>query len=375
MSGLSIKKVMRPLTFAQIRWVTPDRRGSSDPRIARIYGEMDRVFGVISPPIALHSPAPDTMAATWMIMYESLLAPGRISRPAKEAIATAISVANTCPYCVTIHGTMMEALDFKQAADAIAADSASEVADPEVRAISAWARASARADSAASHAPPFPASHAADAVAVVLQFQYFNRMVNVFLGEAPIPDGAPKAVLRVVRPMLGRFLHAGYRNSAPPGASLDLLPEAGLPSELWWAAGDARIAQAVARAYGAVEEAGLRSVPRAVRSLVLGRLVEWDGQPMGLSRAWVEEAVLELPASERAAGRLALLVALASYQVDETVIAAFRAGEPSDRALVELTSWASMAAAVRAAGWTWSSGSGPGRPVAVDGGSGYQGSE
>lgn len=368
MSGLSIKKVMRPLTFAQIRWVTPDRTGGSDPRLARVYAEMDRVFGVISPPIALHSPAPDTLAAAWMVMYETLLAPGLVSRPAKEAIATAVSVGNTCPYCVTIHGTMMQTLDHKQAADAIAADSSAQIADPEVRAISAWARAAARADTAASHAPPFPASHAADAVGVVLQFQYFNRMVNVFLGDAPVPDGVPLAAMRVVRPMLSRFLRAGYRNEAPPGASLDLLPEAQLPPALWWAAGNPTIAPAVARADAAVEAAGRRTVPPAVRSLVLSELLEWDGQPKGLSRAWVEQAIKAVPVPERPAARLALLVAMASYQVDSTVIEAYRARERSDRALVELTSWASMAAAVRATSWVWISGSGPGRPVAVEGG-------
>ena len=354
MSGLSIKKAVRPLTFSQVRWVSPVRRGGADtdPRITTIYREMERVFGVISPPIALHSPAPDTLAAAWTLLYETLLVPGRIGRAEKEAIAMAISVGNACPYCVTVHGTMMQTLDHKQAANAIAADSAAAVTDPSVRAISAWARASVRADTAAANEPPFPIAHAADAVGVVLQFHYINRMVNVFLGDAPKPDFAPNAVLRVVRPMLSRLMYSGYQNEAPAGASLDLLPDAPLPPTLWWAGSDPFIAQAVARADSAIEAAGRRSVPRAVRSLVLAELAGWEGQHKGPSRAWVEQSVRELPEPERPAGRLALLIALASYQVDETVIEAFRARQPSDAALVELASWASMAAAVRATTWT-----------------------
>ena len=51
----------------------------------------------------------------------------------------------------------------------------------------------------------------------------------------------------------------------------------------------------------------------------------------------------ELPETERGAGRLALFVAKAVYQVDETVVAG--AGTAGDRGLVELVSWAGYAAA------------------------------
>ena len=371
MSGIRTR-VMRPLTFAQIRRVSPVRRGGSDRRLAAMYQDMERVFGVISPPIALHSPAPDTMAAAWTLLYETQLVPGIVDRAAKEAIATAISKGNDCPYCVTVHGTMMETLDYGQAAAAIAADSAEKITDPAVRAVSAWARASVRADTAAEHEPPFEPAHAPEAMGIVLQYQYINRMVNVFLGEAPLPKGVPGVMMRFVRPQLAKMLYLGYQNEPAPGGSLDLLPAAPLRPALWWAADDARVAKAVARADAAIEGAGRRSVPAEVRELVLTELAAWDGQPKGVSRAWVNEAVRGLAAEQQPAGRLALLVAFASYQVDDAVVEAFRAGQPTDTALVELTSWASMAAAVRATEWTWISGTGPGRPVALEGGAAEQ---
>ncbi|BCB89759.1 hypothetical protein Psuf_070720 [Phytohabitans suffuscus] len=84
------------------------------------------------------------------------------------------------------------------------------------------------------------------------------------------------------------------------------------------------------------------------------------GEETGISRAWCEELVAELPASERAAGRLALLAALASYQVDDTVVAEFRAAAPDDRTLVEAAAWASFAAARRIGSWHNPAGDGQG---------------
>jgi hypothetical protein len=85
---------------------------------------------------------------------------------------------------------------------------------------------------------------------------------------------------------------------------------------------------------------------------VADELAVWHGRPKGLSRAWVEDATSALSASERPAGRLALLTAIASYAVDAGVIDRFRAVQPADDALVGLTSWASLTAARHVAGWT-----------------------
>jgi hypothetical protein len=136
-----------------------------------------------------------------------------------------------------------------------------------------------------------------------------------------------------------------------PGTSLDLLPDAPLPADLRWAAGNTAIAEAYARGCAAVEGAGRRSVPPEVRELVREHLSRWDGRPIGPSRGWVEDAVAGLPAEQRPAGRLALLTALASYQIDQPVIDRFRAQCPDDGTLIDLTSWASLAAARRVGSW------------------------
>jgi AhpD family alkylhydroperoxidase len=348
-----VRKALRPLSFQQVRHVSPVRRGGADERVSVIYREMDRLFGVISPPVALHSPAPDVLAATWMIMSEALLVNGMVDRKVKEAVATAVSLGNECPYCVTVHGTMMRSLGADADARAVADDRIADIADPEVRAVSAWIRANANPAPAAGDdaKPPFPPEQTPEMLGVALVFHYFNRMVNVFLPDAPLPPLAPAAMLKVVLPVLGRFLRSAYRNHAPVvGGTLSLLPEAPLPPELAWATDNPTIADAFSRASAAYEEAGRRAVPTAVRDLVRAELAAWDGQPKGMSRAWVEDAIRDLPAADQPAGRLALLIALASYQVDQGAVDAYRATAQGDAKLVELASWASFTASVRAAG-------------------------
>jgi hypothetical protein len=80
-------------------------------------------------------------------------------------------------------------------------------------------------------------------------------------------------------------------------------------------------------------------------------LENWHGEQRGPGRAWLDSAVSALPPADRPAGNLALLTALASSQVDRSVVQMFRASQPGDTTLVELTAWASFAAARRVGSW------------------------
>ena len=61
--------------------------------------------------------------------------------------------------------------------------------------------------------------------------------------------------------------------------------------------------------------------------------------------------VAGLAPADRPAGRLAILTALASYQVSDAIIDEFRRGGGTDRALIEVTSWAALVAARRVGSW------------------------
>jgi AhpD family alkylhydroperoxidase len=302
--------------LAGVRHVNPVAPSAATGLVAEVYDQLERDFGLLAPPVALHSPAPLPLAASWALLRETLVADGRADRAAKEAVAVAVSHANACPYCVQVHAATLHDL----------------TAAPPVPALAAWVTGSVEER-------PFPPEWEADLLGVVVAFHYFNRMVNVFLDDSPMPAVSASFGDR----LLGRFTGVPARAPHQPGASLHLLAPAALPPDLRWAEGNPAVADALARVAAAL---ALPEVPAAVRGVVRRQLEVWDGAPRGLSGAWVEEAVADVPAADRDTARLALLTAFASHRVDDTVVAAL-AGD--DRELVELTSWASFAAARRVA--------------------------
>ncbi|MEU5903148.1 carboxymuconolactone decarboxylase family protein [Micromonospora sp. NPDC047467] len=341
MSGLYARVARRP-SRAHVRRVTPVPVERADGLVAAVYQQVERDFGMLAPPVSLHSPAPQVLAACWVTLRETLVAAGRVDRATRETVAAAVSAANSCPYCVEVHSATLDGL-LRPASDAPDDARLARVAD--------WARAGTARTSARQAAPPVAHDEAVELLGVALAFQYLNRMVNVFLEPSPIPAGVPEAFRGGVRKVFGRLMARGARGDRPAGAALELLPSAPSAPDLGWTAGHPILADALARGGAAVDAAGRRSVPESVRELVVARLDTWDGLPTGLSRAWVGDAVRDLPAADRPAGQLALLTAFAAYQVDDEVVAGVRAGGADDRALVELTAWASMTAARRVVAW------------------------
>ncbi|WBB80687.1 carboxymuconolactone decarboxylase family protein [Micromonospora sp. WMMD882] len=338
-------------SLVDVRHVTPVRPGAARGPLADLYRQVEQEFGVLAPPVVLHSPEPTALAACWAMLRESLVAGGRVDRAAKEAVAAAVSRSNTCPYCVEVHGSALRALAGAAEAAAVTGGRADEVTDPVVRDLTRWAGRAHLRDAADDR--PFPPAHAPEIVGVVVTFHYINRMVNVFLTDSPLPAFAPPTV----RAWLLKLLRATVRRTValvhPPGAAAHRLPAAARPADLDWAQGDEPLADAFARAYAAIDRAGARALDAPVRAVVEAELDRWDGQPTGLSRSWTQPLVAVLPEADRPAARLALLAALASYQVDDTLIADVRAGGLDDADLVALVAWASLAAARRIGARAW----------------------
>lgn len=323
-----VRAVLRG-ALRDIRHVEAVPPGRAGEPVARVYEQAQRDFGVLAPPLALHSPAPAPLAASWLLLRETLLVEGRVDRAVKEAVATEVSRANSCPYCVDVHRATLDALP--QASRGAATGP-----------VALWIRATATAEEPGP--APFTAEEAPEILGVALTFHYLNRMVGIFLEDSPLPHRTPAAargtilrtVARAMRPVAG-----------PPvaGASLDLLPAAPLPAGLAWAGPAPSVADALGRSVAAVGHAA-HWLPAPVRALLASALSDWDGSAPGIGSAWLDDAVAELTPGDRPAGRLALLTAFAAYRVTEQDIAAVRVHHPSDREVVELTSWAALAAAV-----------------------------
>jgi len=329
-------------SLAQIRYVSPVMPDAADGLVASVYAQAERDFGMVAPPLALHSPNPPVLAAAWAMLRETLLVTGQADRAEKEVVAATVSAANTCPYCVAVHTAAAQ--DLIPGLDA-AGIASGDLASPLLKDIARWARSSGLRGSLQS---PLPGNFA-ELAGVAVTFQYLNRMVTIFLPPSPLPPMTPKAVGGWVMGMLASAMTSA---SPVPGAGLDTLPDAQLPEEFSWAASDSRIAAVLAGAAAAVEDAAEQVVTMPVRELVADRLRTWDGLPLGASRAWADEAVAGLDETDRPAGRLAILTALAPHQVGQADVDGFRpAAKSGDEAVVSLTSWASMAVARTIGSW------------------------
>lgn len=328
-------------SLAQIKYVTPVLPANADGLVARVYAQTEHDFGMVAPPVALHSPEPAVLAAAWAMLREPLVATGDEGRAEKEVVAAAVSAANACPYCLAIHTAAAQELVPGVDASGISSGS---LDSPRLKEAAVWARSSGLRGSAQSP----PSGNFAELAGVAVNFQYLTRMVSVFLPDSPLPPMTPKAIGGWV---MGMLASAMTTPDAVPGESLELLPDAPLPKEFSWAAGVPRIASTFAGAAAAIDQAAAKVVTAPVRDLLAARLDAWDGQPLGPSRAWADEAVATLDEADRAGARLALLTAFAPYQVTKGDVAAFRSANPADSALTTLTSWASMAATRTVASW------------------------
>jgi len=343
--GDLLARATRRITLAHIRHVTPITPGAARGPIAEVYRQVERDFGMLAPPIALHSPAVGPLAAAWVMLRETLLVAGHAARQDKETVAAAVSLANTCPYCVDIHGAALTGLAPDPDGPALIEGQVGAVTDPRLAALARWGRSAASRGPGGRGPLPFTAPQAPDLIGVAVVFHYLNRMVNVFLRDSPLPP-VPPAARAGARRVAARVMGSLARHEGAPGLSLNLLPAAELPADLSWAAGSVAIADAFARAAVAIEDADHDAVPEPVREVVRQRLADWTGESPGLSsQAWLTEPLAELAERDRPAGRFALLTTFASYRVTDSTVEDLRAVGYGDAELIQLACWASLAAA------------------------------
>lgn len=337
---------IQTMTGGSVRHLSPVKRAKATGLVAEVYAALDREFALV-PPLTIHSVCPEVLAGAWAAMREAFIVDPD-HRAVREAVASGVSLANQCPYCVDIHTAMLDAGGNHALADSI------RNAGGGTDTLIAWAKATGEYGAPELEHPPFPARLVPQMLGTAVLFHYINRLVSVFLKEsaAPLPLRSPlsrKLFGRAFGGTVGKHLLSAR---AVPGESLQLLPDAALPSEFAWAAADPAIAGGLARFNAAVEAAGREYVPEPARVVVLERIEAWGGEDMPLSNRWLDEAVAGLVHAEhQASARLALQTALAAYRVDDAMIAAFRQHFSGDAALFATAAWSSLAATRRLAEW------------------------
>ena len=265
---LALRRAVR-----EVRYVEAVPMGNARGLVREVYRSVERDFGMLAPPMALHSPSPPVLAAAWLMLRESLVAGGMAGRADKEAVAAAVSAANSCPYCVEVHAMALGSLGEPGAAAAIEAGDFGSIEDKETRALANWARGAGRLPN------DVPAAAAGEFAGVATTFHYLNRMVSVFLGPSPLPPTVPPAARAKAKAFLGYFLKPGEAPVA--GTCLDLFPRSATDGPGWATPGGV-MADAFARAGDAIEAAGRNVLPTRVHDLVQRELKGRSAQFGGL---------------------------------------------------------------------------------------------
>lgn len=336
--------VFERLTYRRVDHVIPIRRASATGLVEQVYAQAEREFA-LAPPLTVHSAAPDMLAAVWAALRETLIAgPGRLE---KEAVASAVSLANDCPFCVDVHSVTVDGDATQRAIEARDADA---IADPSTAAAVRFAFASGQAGEAAVLVGALPANLRVALAGTAVTFHFINRVVNVFMREqSPLPAaGWLRGPLRAFAARtVGRTLTAV---TAQPGESLPLLKVIS-PSGFRWA----DESPSVGAALGALVRVGREGLHGRVQPATALRLAEaldgWRGEAPALGRRWLDDALNDVASDDLASARLALLAARAPYLVSEVDIAAVRARHGTDEAVVQLVAAGAAAAAGRVASW------------------------
>jgi AhpD family alkylhydroperoxidase len=317
--------------------------------VRAVYEQARKEVGMLPEPVTMFSASPDLLVATWAPFRESLMSTGHAPRVVKEAVAAQVSALNQCPYCVDAHTIMLYGSGAGSFATSLLSGATERAGDPQLVAVAEWVQSSMTRPSAPAPAP-FPPEQIPEILGTMTEFHFLNRVIDVLLTGTFLP-GTERAK-GIARRVAGKVLGKRIRAIRTPGGAVGLTAGHPLPADLSWAAPQPAIAAAYASLAAATDAAAARIVPASVVSLVGQTLDHWDGRFPGPSRAWLTDLLAGLPAADRAAGALALLTALAPFQVIESDVEAFRAGRPDDADLLGLLSWAAFSAARTIAAWS-----------------------
>lgn len=317
--------------------------------VRAVYDQAREEVGMLPEPVTMFSSAPHLVTATWAPFRESLLSTGEASRVVKEAVAARVSALNKCPYCVDAHTIMLYGGGAGDFATSLLSGTPDPAGDPELTAISDWVSTVMTRPPRPVPAP-FPAEQVPEIVGTLVHFHFLNRVINVLLNGTFLP-GTERAQ-RIARRVAGKVLAKRVRAERTPGGAVGLTGGNSLPTDLAWAAPNPAIADAFAGLAAEAARAVGDSVPHPVAGLVERTLDSWDGKAPGLGRNWLTKPVDSVAPADQPAARLALLTAMAPFQVTDDDVTAFRVRHPEDADLLALLTWAAFTTARRIGAWS-----------------------
>jgi AhpD family alkylhydroperoxidase len=295
------------------RFFTPAPARRATGLTAQVYQQLREDFLGPVPAFQALSPAPDLLAATWNLIREALIA-GSTPRIERELVASAVSRANHCRFCVDAHVMLLHALGEHKLAEVMARGEMPATARHAdlVR----WAEMS-RTPIASGWKSRF----GPEITGTLLAFHFLNRMVSALLDPDLLPGGMQRSGL--VRSAAGRLYGKSAGAFKEPGSnSVD--------------AAYAALKEIAVKGGELLSEEGRDTVAAAVR---------WeDGRYPDQPAEWAADFAGDLPVADRLSTRIALLAAFAPSAIKLEEVALRRRTHPDDADLVRLIAYGAITA-------------------------------
>ncbi len=297
--------------------------------------------------ITSHAACPPLMAGMWMGGREIALTNHHLPAWLKKAMGAALSEVNKCPYCEDFLLSLTHGANKNNVANSLRKNKMESIDDEATLRRLQWTKASITRNAAELDDPPFSPEELPEALGTLIVFNYTNKISDFTLNGSPVPVSLRSGALK----FFGMELQESSALDLEHGASLSLLPEATLPEEFHWVASNALIAESLSRWNHVVEEEIHHVLSSEAQQLIRDNLSTWQGGQAPLSRRWVEEEIKDLQGAEHDKARLVLLIAKASYQIDDGIIGQVTRHGVSEADLVRLGAFGAFMGAKTIANW------------------------
>jgi hypothetical protein len=334
------------MSIKTMRYVKSIPRSKATGLVKEVYDMIAEDF-FINGSLTSHSKVPELLAGVWTGGRESMLVDDHLDRTTKEAMTAVVSQLNECAYCGDMLVSLVHAGRKHATASNIFDEQEEEIEDDLLREKLVWVKDILAGKECGVSSLPFPEEALPEVIASIMAISHINRFSHIVMDGSPVsPLLGSKSIKGMSLRMFGHELKSTKIKRLVPDRTDGLLPQAPLPDDLEWAAGNPRIARAFSRWAAAVEREAARIASPEIREFVLANLDAWDGLPMPLSRSWVEEETAELSGHDRDLARFALIVAKSAPQIDEGTIRKVHQGEEH---FIRTLAWASFVGARRVA--------------------------
>lgn len=294
------------------------------------------------------SKVPELMAAIWIGGRESMLVADKVDRTTKDAISAVLSQINDCPYCEDMLISLVHAGGDHETASDIFAQDDFDASDEILRRRLDWTRAIATPRDGQIPETPFTEEQMPEIIGTLMGMSDINRFSHVVMEDSPVasPFGIRSVKAWALR-MFGSELKVTRQLPLVPGRALGLLPPAELPDDMRWATPNPRVADAVSRWTAAVEREGAKVISPKAKKAIADSLSRWNGEQMPIDSRWIDDDVAVLSGEDEAIGRLAIVLAKASYRITGKMVVDVLGEDRDEERFIRILAWSSFMAARR----------------------------